>query len=230
MGVILTLKVIILSDRKGRLRTKQLGNRKWVTIIEVVNVRGQAIPPFIIFDGKLYLSTWYNTSILTTQRIAVSDNRWTNNKLGLEWIQHFHKNTKHYKGKWRLLIFDGHSSYLTSEFRDFCLQNCILTLCMPVHTSYILQPLDVSCFSPLKKAYGSQIENKMRLGINHITKEEFLPTFFIAHQQTMTTRNITSSFRATSLVPFNLERVLENLSPIIKATPSLRSSQTSQNP
>jgi len=40
MGVILTLKVIILSDRKGRLRTKQLGNRKWVTIIEVVNVRG----------------------------------------------------------------------------------------------------------------------------------------------------------------------------------------------
>jgi hypothetical protein len=98
---------------------------------------------------------------------------------------------------------------------------------MPAHTSHILQPLDVSCFSPLKKAYGSQIENKMRLSINYITKEEFLPTFFTAHQQTMTTRNITSSFRVTSLVPFNPERVLENLSPVIKATPSLRSSQTS---
>jgi hypothetical protein len=79
------------------------------------------------------------------------------------------------------LIFDGHGSHSTSEFRDFCLQNCILTLCMPAHTSHILQPLDVSCFGPLKKAYGSQIENKMRLSINHITKEEFLPTFFIAH-------------------------------------------------
>jgi hypothetical protein len=57
MGVILTSKVITSSDRKGRLRTKQPGNRKWVTAIEAVNARGWAIPPFIIFDGKLHLST-----------------------------------------------------------------------------------------------------------------------------------------------------------------------------
>jgi hypothetical protein len=82
----------------------------------------------------------------------------------------------------------------------------------------------------LKKAYGSQIENKMRLGINHITKEEFLPAFFIAYQQTMTVETISSSFRVTSLVPFNPETVLENLGPVIEATPSLRSSQTSWNP
>ena len=52
---------------------------------------------------------------------------------------------------------------------------------MPAYTSHILQPLDVSYFGPLKKAYGSQIENKIRLSINHITKEEFLPAFFIAY-------------------------------------------------
>ena len=79
------------------------------------------------------------------------------------------------------MIFDGHSSYSTSEFRDFCLQNDILTLCMPAYTSHVLQPLDVSCFGPLKKVYGSQIENKIRLGINYITKEEFLPAFFTAY-------------------------------------------------
>ena len=98
---------------------------------------------------------------------------------------------------------------------------------MPAHTSHILQPLDVSCFGPLKKAYGSQIENKMRLGINHITKEEFLPAFLIAHRQVMTVGNITSGFKATGLVPFDPERVLKKLSPIIKATPLLRSSQIS---
>jgi len=101
---------------------------------------------------------------------------------------------------------------------------------MPTYTSHILQPLDVSCFGPLKKAYGSQIKNKMRLSINYITKEEFLPAFFIAYQQTMTVETISSSFRATRLVPFNLERVLENLRPVIEATLSPRSSQTSWNP
>jgi hypothetical protein len=46
--------VITTSDRKGRLRTRQLGNRKWVTAIEAVNAKGWAIPPFIIFNGKLH--------------------------------------------------------------------------------------------------------------------------------------------------------------------------------
>jgi hypothetical protein len=54
MGVISTSKVIITLDRKVRLRTRQLGNRKWVTAIEAVNARGWAIPLFIIFDGKLH--------------------------------------------------------------------------------------------------------------------------------------------------------------------------------
>jgi hypothetical protein len=91
---------------------------------------------------------------------------------------------------------------------------------MPAHTSHILQPLDVSCFSPLKKVYGAQIEKKMRLSINHISKEEFLPTFFTAYQQVMTTGNITSGFKATGLVPFDPERVLDKLGPIVEATPS----------
>lgn len=101
---------------------------------------------------------------------------------------------------------------------------------MPAHTSHILQPLDVSCFGPLKKVYGSQIENKMRLGINHITKEEFLPAFHTAHRQVMTTENITSGFKATGLAPFDPQIVLDDLSPIIQATPSPRSSQVSWNP
>jgi hypothetical protein len=54
MGVISTSKVITTSDRKGRLRTKQPGNRIWVTAIEAVNARGRAIPPFVIFDSKLH--------------------------------------------------------------------------------------------------------------------------------------------------------------------------------
>jgi hypothetical protein len=102
---------------------------------------------------------------------------------------------------------------------------------MPAHTSHILQPLDFSCFGPLKKVYGAQIEKKMRLSVNHISKEEFLsPAFFTAHQQAMITGNITSGFKATSIVPFDLERVLDKLGPIVEATPSLQSSQTSWNP
>jgi hypothetical protein len=101
---------------------------------------------------------------------------------------------------------------------------------MPAHTSHILQPLEVSRSGPLKKAYGSQIENEMRLSINHITKEEFLPAFFAAQKQVMTAVTITSGFRATGLVPLDPERVWDKLGPIVEATPSPRSSQASWDP
>jgi hypothetical protein len=48
----------------------------------------------------------------------------------------------------------------------------------------------------------------MRLSNNHITKVEFLLAFHIAHQQAIIAETILAGFAATSLIPFNPERVL----------------------
>src|ERR1700712_2241050 len=150
MGVISSSKVITASERRGRPKTTQPGNREWVTAIQCIDAKGYAVPPLIIFAAKLHQKTWYQSGLPATWRITVSDNGWTNDEIGLQWIHHFHECTKNSYGQWRLLIFDGHGSHHTDSFREFCLQHKILTLCMPAHTSHILQPLDVSCFGPLK--------------------------------------------------------------------------------
>jgi hypothetical protein len=54
MGVISTLKVVTRLERRGRLRTKQLGNRKWVTLIHTVNACRWTLLAFVIFEAKLY--------------------------------------------------------------------------------------------------------------------------------------------------------------------------------
>lgn len=97
---------------------------------------------------------------------------------------------------------------------------------MPSHSSHLLQPLDVACFSPLKKAYGYQVENRMRLGINHITKLDFLPAFRQAHKEAITEANIRGSFAGAGLVPFDPDRVLSGLSMRIR-TPTPPASQGS---
>ena len=77
----------------------------------------------------------------------MSKNGWTNNVLGLAWLKHFDAHTKaRQMGGYQLLILDGHESHLTQDFKDYCLGNQILTLCMPAYLSHILQPLDVVCF------------------------------------------------------------------------------------
>ena len=85
--------------------------------------------------------------------------------------------------KYRLLILDSHGSHATPEFDKFCKDYSIITLCIPAHSSHLLQLLDVGCFLLLKRAYGTQIGNYIRLGIHYVDKAEFLPVFMQARIQ-----------------------------------------------
>ncbi|KAF1934466.1 DDE-domain-containing protein, partial [Didymella exigua CBS 183.55] len=82
---------------------------------------------------------------------------------------------------------------------------------MPPHLSYLLQPLDVGCFSLLKKAYGRQAEQLMQSKITYITKLEFLLCFKAAFIASITKSNIYRGFRGAGLVLFNLEAVILKL-------------------
>lgn len=53
----------------------------------------------------------------------------------------------------RLLIMDGHGFYVTWQFIQFCLQHNNICFCLPAHSTYKLQPLNVGLFSPLSRAY-----------------------------------------------------------------------------
>lgn len=82
---------------------------------------------------------------------------------------------------------------------------------MPSHSSHLLQPLDVGCFAPLKKAYGNQVEDLIRNHINHVTKLEFLPAFKAAFENAITKENICGGFRGTGLIPYDPNAVLSQL-------------------
>lgn len=89
---------------------------------------------------------------------------------------------------------------------------------MPAHSSHILQPLDIACFSPLKTAYSRLIQDLARQGIFHLDKTDFLTNYQKVRPVTHSESNILSGFRATGLIPFNPDRVLSNLT--ITKTPS----------
>ncbi|KAJ8113250.1 hypothetical protein OPT61_g4571 [Boeremia exigua] len=94
MGKIMSQLVVTGSERRGRPKAVQPGNREWVTVIQGINAAGWAIPPFIIFAGQHHLSAWYEEDIPRDWAIAVSDNGWTTNELGVEWLKHFIKHTE----------------------------------------------------------------------------------------------------------------------------------------
>jgi hypothetical protein len=213
MGMISTGKVVTSAERRGRPKSVQPGSREWVTVIEAISAEGQSIPPFIIVKGKKHLRSWYEGSSLPVDwAIALSENGWTNNKLGLDWLKHFNEHTTNRStGPYRLLILDGHESHQSTDFRAYYKEKNTIPLYMPPHSSHLLQPLNIGCFGPLKKAYGREIERLMRRSRTHITKTQFFPAFYTAHKATIIERNIRGGFRGARLTPFNPENVISKL-------------------
>ncbi len=63
------------------------------------------------------------------------------------------------RGQKILLICDGHKCHVAPGIKAFCIENNIILFVMPPDTSHMLQPLDVSCFSSLKKNYNKEVSN-----------------------------------------------------------------------
>lgn len=146
---------------------------------------------------------------------------------GPDWVQHFEEHTASKTiGAKGLLILDGHNSHMTEDFQSCCEDHNIIALCMLAHSSHLLQPLDVGCFGPLKKATSQQMKNLLSCGYNNITKQDFLPEFEEAFAKAFTPANIQGAFRGSGLCPLNPEAVLSKLTLKIR-TPSPRLISTS---
>ena len=213
MGIITPSMVVTRAERRGRAKTVQPGNQEWVTVIQGVNAEGWYIPPYIVVKGAYHLANWYTECELPTDwAIKPTTNGWTDNETGLEWIRHFEKHTAGRKtGVYRMLVIDGHKSHVSVVFDRFCKDHNIITISMPPHSSHLLQPLDVGCFSPLKRAYGRQIEVLMKSHINHVTKVEFFIAFKAAFYAVFTEDNVKAGFRGAGLVPHNPDTVISML-------------------
>ena len=151
--------VVTRSDRRGKAKLVQPNNREQATVIKYINISGWCIPLFIIIKGTYHLSNQTIESGFPNDWVVKpTPSKWTNNKTGLDWIQYFNRYTKSRStGVHRMLIINGHESYISVEFNEYYKVNNIITISMPVYSSHILQLLDVGLYSPLKSAYGHQI-------------------------------------------------------------------------
>ena len=92
----------------------------------------------------------------------------------MDWLKRCFDPETHDKvaGEYRVLICDGHDSHITAEFIAHCMDNNILLMILPPHSSHLTQPLDVGVFGALKKHMAAEIEPLMRTGVARVQKAE----------------------------------------------------------
>ena len=85
--------------------------------------------------------------MLTILSLRVSKKGYMTGEIGRKWIEHdFDAVTSGVaNGRSRLLIVDGHSSHFTWSFLEYAKEKGIVVICLPPHTTHVLQSQFQTC-------------------------------------------------------------------------------------
>ncbi len=87
----------------------------------------------------------------------MSDSGWMDQDPFKNWFSnHFLKHSV--AARPLLLLLDGHSSHFTLDLVNSAAENDVIILCLPPHTTADTQPLDTSCFGPLKVHWSNECQ------------------------------------------------------------------------
>uniref|UniRef100_A0AAV2MQ26 Transposase n=1 Tax=Knipowitschia caucasica TaxID=637954 RepID=A0AAV2MQ26_KNICA len=143
-------KVVVPRGTKHAYRQAP-GTREHITVLACLNAAGEDIPPFIIYKGG-YPGGPYNKEGVPNALYGKSPAGYMDNDLFVKWFnQHFLKHATQERPL--LLVMDGHASHLGPELIQAAQGAGVILLCLPPHTSHILQPLDRRCGWRLQKVW-----------------------------------------------------------------------------
>jgi hypothetical protein len=204
---------VVCSAATKKVHQSEPGRKEWVTVVECICGDGTALSPLVIFKGENIQTAWIPSEMDNNWSWACNTKGWTCNAIGEEWIRRCFEPATREKadGAVRLLVADGHGSHVTAPFIRFCIDNNILVLLLPPHSSHLTQPLDVGIFSPLKLRMAEELDRILRYGVNDLKKFEWANCYRIARPLGMSPSNIESAWSGAGLIPFAPQKVLRRV-------------------
>ena len=151
------------------------------TVLGRGNASGFAVPPYFIFKGNRMMNYLINGATPGAAG-TVSETGWSNTKVLKRYLSdHF----LHFiPGRYDdpvLLLLDGHKSHVAVDIIEWAQERNII-----LHTSHILQPLDVGCYGPLQRTYDNECHKTMRQNLSIITRYNVCEMGCKAYQSTFT--------------------------------------------
>ena len=196
-------KVIATRGSKSVCSATSAERGETVTVISCINAEGNFLPPCCIFKGKNKKKEFEDGLPPGGKVFMNKKSSYINVDIFKQWLKDVFVPRKD-SGK-VLLLLDGHTSHCSDpELLDFTVENDIILLCLPSHTTHWLQPLDRSFFKPLKtyweQACSQWLRNNPRRKISRL---QFPLLLNSAWSKSATIQNCVSGFQACGIYPLN---------------------------
>lgn len=195
----------ILSPKGRKQVGKVTSAERGITITAVccISATGVFIPPMLIFPRKKFLQKLLRGAPPGTIG-GCSPSGWINTELFITWLKHFIWSTGASLEKKTILLLDNHESHISLEGYELCRSNGVILVSFAPHTSHRCQPLDVTVYGPLKRAYYKRCADWLKSNLGkRITDEYVAELFGDAYGKIATVDKCISGFRAAGIWPLN---------------------------
>lgn len=191
---------------KGKSCSRTIGGsgKENITCLVAVNAAGGKAPPLVIFKGKNVWSSWVpeENDLYSNMSFAASTNGWITSDIFYNYLE---KSLIPEMGNERpvLLIYDGHSTHVTSKVVELAQLHKINILKLPPHTSHLLQPLDLAVFKSLKDKWDQKLCNWQRKHNGMRIPKKNFATLLARTWVELKPEIIANGFHKAGIVPFN---------------------------
>ena len=135
-------KVVTEMGRRNVYAVTSAERGKTHTVLACVSASGYVLPPMIIYLRIRCVPESLKEGAIPDTLFATSESGWINS---LKWFRLFLEHIPPTRPV--LLLKDGHASHTSIEL---AYTNNVHMLCLPAHTTHVLQPLDVGVFKSFK--------------------------------------------------------------------------------
>ncbi len=172
------------------------------TILACASAAGFVLPPRMVYPRKKSVPDHLREGGIPNTMFANSENGWSNKDIYLEWFKFFLQNIP--LARPVLLVQDGHASHMTIDVIELARANGINLLCLPAHTTHILQPLDVGVFKSFKSHFSKVCHTYLMKHPGRVITTDVL-AFLVAEAwpHSLTPLNIMGGFKKCGAYPIN---------------------------
>ena len=205
--------VIHFRFSKSKCRAQTSSDRTHITATAFVAADGHLYDPFFCMKGapgttdrSKLVGVSDGVGCVNTESAYQTEESW------VETVKHFVKQ-KRDPNVWELVILDGYGPHAMShKALQLFIDHKFEVVCMPSHTSHLLQVLDVACFRSTKNTLRFEMHELTRLvGPKTLTKWHTPMIFERAVHEGCRPANIISGFKAVGAWPLNMDWVKENM-------------------
>jgi len=191
-------------------RVTQDGTQELVTVIECSSAGLVVLPSVVIYKGAGQYMGWHSETSDPDTVFASAPNDWSDDDQGLEWIKRFYTHT--FSNCLPLIqILGGHRSHFWSQFCQNAFAHNMIMFCLPTHSTYLPQPLDVGLFGSLPQYNWIAADDHMQDTLTGIVKGTSWQFYSVACTVAYTANNIKAACHKTAIFLFNPDSVSTQL-------------------